>query len=333
MNRNRMLVLAIVALILSGGVSYLAYRVLQGRLQPAEVTSKVVVAAKKMDLGYLITKDDIKILEWPKSMPLEGSFNDASLVVDRGTMAPIQINEPILESKLAPKGAGAGLMTLIPEGMRALSIQVNSIIGVAGFLQPGSRVDLILTAVPPKDAKGAKGAEMGSKIILENLEVIAAGQNVQKDVEGKPQTVQNVTLLLTPDQVERVALATGDGRIQLALRHPMDKEAAEPALVVRSDLYEGPTMEKLNKDGSTKASPEKPEVKNKLASKGALRVTKPTASAKAKTKAPVMTAPLPPPPQRIVVELIQGSKRSQNTFEATDSESTEDSTKPDKAIQ
>jgi pilus assembly protein CpaB len=246
-------------------------------------------------------------------------------------MAPLQINEPILESKLAPKGAGAGLTTLIPEGMRALSIQVNSIIGVAGFIQPGSKVDLILTAVPPKDAKGAKGEEMGSKIILENLEIIAAGQNVQRDVEGKPQTVQDVTLLLTPDQAQRVALATGDGRIQLALRNRMDKDAAEPFLVVRSDLYEGPTMEKL-KDGSTvKASPEKPDVKNRLASKGAFNAT---ASAKAKTRAHLVTAPPPAPPQRIiVVELIQGSKRSQNNFEATDSESTEDSTKPDKAIQ
>ena len=181
-------------------------------------------------------------MEWPKSMPLQGSFSDASLVVDRGTMAPIEMNEPILESKLAPKGAGAGLMTVIPQGMRALSIQVNSIIGVSGFVLPGSRVDLILTAIPPKDVKGAKNEEMGSKIILENLEVLAAGQNVQRDVEGKPQTVQDVTLLLTPDQAQRVALATGDGRIQLALRNPMDKKAAEPLLVVRSSLYEGPTM-------------------------------------------------------------------------------------------
>ena len=140
-------------------------------------------------------------------------------------------------------------MTVIPEGMRALSIQVNSIIGVAGFISPGARVDLILTAVPPKDVKGAKLDEMGSKIILENLQVLAAGQNVQRDVERKPLTVQDVTLLVTPDQAQRIALATGDGRIQLALRNPMDKLAAEPDLVVRSALMR-PTMEKL-KDRST----------------------------------------------------------------------------------
>ena len=257
-----MLVLAIVALILSAGVTYLAYRVLQTRLQPAEATSKVVVAAKKLELGYRITKDDVKLADWPKSTPLQGSISDASLVLDRGTMAPIEMNEPILESKLAPKGAGVGLTTVIPEGMRALSIQVNSIIGVSGFVLPGSRVDLILTAIPPKDVKGAKEEEMGSKIILENLEVLAAGQNVQRDVDGKPQTVQDVTLLLTPDQAQRVALATGDGRIQLALRNPMDKKAAEPLLVVRSSLYDGPTMETLEGGLAAKATPEKPEVKS-----------------------------------------------------------------------
>jgi pilus assembly protein CpaB len=330
-----MLVLALVALILSGGVTYLAYRVLKGALQPKEATSKVIVAAKKLDLGYRITKEDIKLVDWPQSMVLPGSFNDAAMVVDRGTMASIEINEPILESKLAPKGAGAGLMTMIPEGMRALSIQVNSIIGVAGFVSPGSRVDLILTAIPPKDVKGAKGEEMGSKIILENLEVLAAGQNVQRDVEGKPQTVQDVTLLLTPDQAQRVALATGDGRIQLALRNPMDKEAAEPLLVVRSKLYEGPTMEQLKDRAKDQSITEKPDVKK---ASGSGSGSKPSTAVRAAKKAPAVTAPPPPPPppavvqQRMVtIEVIKGSNRSQSNFEDTNPDSTENSTKLDGA--
>lgn len=325
-----MLALAIVALILSGGVTYLAYRVIQSRLQPAQATSMVVVAAKKMPLGYRIAKEDVKLMEFPKSITLEGSFADLNLVIDRGTIVPIQVNEPMLESKLAPKEAGAGLMTVIPEGMRALSIQVNSIIGVAGFIQPGSRVDLILTAVPPQDVKGAKGDEMGSKIILENLEVIAAGQNVQRDVNGKPQTVQDVTLLLTPDQAQRVALATGDGRIQLALRNPMDKDAAEPSLVVRSELYEGPTMEGLEK----KIAPQEPEVKKTAGSKGTSKTPKSASVSKKAAAAPVVQLPPPPPAQRtVVVEVIQGSKRSQNAFEDIGPESTEDSGNSDGAIQ
>lgn len=321
MNRNRMLVLAIVALILSGGVTYLAFKVLQTRLKPAEVTDKVVVAAKKLPLGYRLTKNDVKLVEWPKSTPLEGSFNDPALVIDRGSMAPLQMNEPILESKLAPKEAGAGLMTIIPEGMRALSIQVNAIIGVAGFISPGARVDLILTAVPPKDAKGAKDEEMGSKIVLENLEVLAAGQNVQRDVDGKPQTVQDVTLLVTPDQAQRVALATRDGSIQLALRNPMDKEASEPDLVVRSTLYAGPTMDSVGEK-----KPPTPEQKVAPARRPA------RAAAPRSIPPKPVVAPPPPPPRTVVVEVIQGTKRSEKSFEE-DPELNQNATQPDGTIQ
>jgi pilus assembly protein CpaB len=305
MNRNRMLVLAIIALILSGGVTYLAYKVLQAKLQPAEATDKVVVAAKRIPLGYKITKGDVKLVDWPKSTPLEGSFSDPILVIDRGSMAPLQMNEPILESKLALKGAGAGLMTVIPEGMRALSIQVNSIIGVAGFISPGARVDLILTAVPPKDAHGAKDDEMGAKIVLENLEVLAAGQNLQRDVDGKPQTVQDVTLLVTPDQAQRVALAPRDGGIQLALRNPMDNAASEPNLVVRSPLYAGPTMDK---PGGAKSPPS--EVKAAPVARRPARTT----VARSSAPRPVV-APPPPPARTVVVEVIQGTKRSEKSFE------------------
>jgi Flp pilus assembly protein CpaB len=252
-------------------------------------------------------------------------------------MVPIQANEPITESKLAPKEAGAGLTAVIPEGMRALSIQVNSIIGVAGFVIPGSRVDLILIGVPPKDVKGAKEDELASKIILENLEVLAAGQNVQRDVNGKPQNVQDVTLLLTPEQAEKVALATGDGRIQLALRNPMDKEAAEPPLVVRSALYAGPTMETFQDAKKKKLEEEKPASKETRAGSGTSSESAKIATAKLKApprKEPIVSAPTPLPQARMtVVELIQGSKRAKQSFEETNPEQTETPMTPDRIQQ
>ena len=301
--RNRMLVLAIVALILSGGVTYLAYRLLQRRLQPPEATTSLVVAAKKLDLGARITKEDVKLVQWPKSTPIEGGFTDPNQVIDRGLLVAVQINEPILESKLAPKGMGAGLTTVIPDGMRALSIQVNSIIGVAGFVVPGSHVDMILTAVPPPSVKGTRVDETASKIILENLEVLAAGQNVQRDVDGKPQTVQDVTLLLTPEQAQRVALATGDGRIQLALRNPMDKGQVESPLVLRSALFEGRILE-----GAGLVRSKTAEAPAKMS--GSRKVT----VAKAKPT-PVPVAAPAPPPRMVSVELIQGSRRETKSFE------------------
>jgi pilus assembly protein CpaB len=331
-----MIFLAIVALILSGGVTYLAYRVLQSRVQPLEVTTKIVVAAKKLDMGYLLTKDDVQLVEWPKSTPLQGSFSDPSQVVDRAVVVPVQINEPIMESKLAPKEAGAGLTAILPQGMRALSIQVNSIIGVAGFVMPGSHVDVILTGIPPKGLKGTKGEETASKIILENLEVIAAGQNVQRDVNGKPQTVQDVTLLLTPQQAEKVALATGDGRIQLALRNPMDKEAAEPPLVVSSTLYTGPTMEKPGDASKAKTSDKSAASEKLLASKKSGESSK-TALLRKKAvqeKPPAVAPVAPPPPVRVVVvELIQGARRAKETFEEKNPEQNQTSTPPDRTPQ
>lgn len=324
MNRNRMLVLAAVALLMSGAVTYLAYRVLQARIQPPQATTKIVVAAKKLELGYRITKDDVRLADWPKSTPLEGSLDKIEMVVDRGTVTSLLANEPVLESKLASKEAGAGLMAVIPEGMRALSIQVNSVIGVAGFVLPGSRVDLILTAVPPKDVRGAKEEEMASKIILENLEVLAAGQNVQRDIEGKPQTVQDVTLLVTPDQAQRVALATGDGRIQLALRNPMDKKAAEPSLVLRSSLYTGPTMG--DAEPGDRALPEKPVVRT--------MAPKSKSSQRQKAAKSELVAAAPLPQRKIIeVELIQGIKRSKNSFEEATAVSTQNSTQPNGTIQ
>jgi pilus assembly protein CpaB len=317
-----MIMLAIVALVLSAGITYLAYRVFQRRLQPPEVTDSVVVAAKKLPLGARITAEDVKLAQWPKSTPLEGAIKDVNLVIGRGPIMPLQVNEPILESKLAPKEAGVGLTAIIPEGMRALSIQVNSIIGVSGFVMPGSKVDLILTSIPPREVAGAKPEEQASKIILENLEVLAAGQNVQRDVDGKPQTVQDVTLLLTPEQAEKVALATGDGRIQLALRNPMDKEAAEPPLIVRSALYTGPTMEPAKDANGKPIVKQKPLVAEAkppaaLRASGSGKSIKPGRTAVSSTK-PLPKEPVlqhvPPPPKTIVVEMIQGSKRSTENF-------------------
>ncbi len=319
-----MLVIAAVALMLSGGVTYLAYRVLQSRLRPPEETVNVVVAAKPLPMGIRLTAEDLQLSKGPKSAPLQGSFSDPKAAIGRALLIPTQINEPILESKLASKEGGAGLMAVIPEGMRALTIQVNSIIGVSGFVVPGARVDMILTATPPKDAKGAKNDEMGSKIVLENLEVLAAGQNVQREVDGKPQSVQDVTLLLTPEQTERVALATGDGRIQLALRNPLDKEAIEPPLIVRSTLYAGPTTAEPNPKGTAEANTKDAKVKPKPQEQPRPQVS---SAAIIKRPAPPRALPAvaPPPPEPakpkiIAVELIQGARRATQNFEEKKSE-------------
>ena len=288
MSRFRMLVIAFSALLLSVVVTFLAYRLLSQRIRPSLVaTTDVVVASQKLGLGTRLSSEHLRVVSWPESLRPEGSFPKAELVIGRGLIAQVLPNEPIVESRLAPKEGGAGLTSTIPEGMRAVAVKVNDVIGVAGFVLPGTRVDLILTGSP----NSATGNET-SKIILENVLVLAAGQNIQQDERGNPQNVQVITLLVTPEDAQKVALAAADGKIQLALRNPMDLKKADPSPVTRTALY-------------TRASsmPEAPPV----VKKAVVRAPKP----------PLAPPPVvaPPPPVRLEVELISGVERKKVVFE------------------
>ena len=210
-------------------------------------------------------------------------------------MVAMVSNEPILESKLAPTGSGAGLMAVIPDGMRAVGVKVNDVIGVAGFVVPGSRVDVILSGSPAKNNE----IEM-SKVILENIQVLAAGQNVTSDVNGKPQSVQVVTLLVTPEESQKLALASVDGKIQLALRNPLDLERPNPDAIKKERLY-----------GSAAPAPA-PEPKREVVRTRAPKVEPPPPPPPVVAAAPVR-APAPPP--KVELQLIQGSKTEKVMFE------------------
>src|SRR6202030_1199301 len=142
----------------------------------------------------------------------------------RGVITPIYAKEPLIDSRLAPKGAGGGLASMIPAGMRAVAVRVNEVVGVAGFVVPGMRVDIWIAGNPP----GAQSnAGMVARTLLQNIEVLSAGQNFQKDAEGKPVQVQVVNLLVTPEQAEILSLASNETRIQLVLRNPLDTQTAK----------------------------------------------------------------------------------------------------------
>src|SRR5215468_2435693 len=232
MNRSRMFVLAVIAFTVALGVTFFTYRVLRDRLQPPDDMSQIVVVAQSVSLGSRLTEADLRMAPWPRAVPLQSSFRKISDVVGRGVVTPMIANEPVLDSKLAPTGSGAGLTAAIPEGMRAVGVKVNDVIGVAGFVLPGSRVDVLLSGSPNKNGD----LEM-SKVILENVQVLAAGQNVTSDANGKPQQVQVVTLVVTPDESQKLALASADGKIQLALRNPLDLARKNPDAVRREALY------------------------------------------------------------------------------------------------
>ena len=182
-------------------------------------TTPVVVAATDLDIGAELRREDLRIIEWPaNALPAE-VINDPKDAIGRGLIMPVIQNEPILPMKLASKEAGAGLPPAIPPGLRAVSVRVNEVIGVAGYVLPGTRVDVVATVSP-----SGQSIDMTSKVILTNVQVLAAGTKIERDTDkNKPMAVTVVTLLVDPEEAERLTLASTEGKIQLALRNPLDK--------------------------------------------------------------------------------------------------------------
>jgi pilus assembly protein CpaB len=189
----------------------------------AAPTQPIVVAAADLQLATELKADDLRVVQWPKGEAPEDAFASPGDLIGRGLIASVVRNEPILPGKLAPKEAGAGLPPVIPPGMRAVSVRVNEVIGVAGYVLPGTRVDVLATTSPTQQTQ-----DMTTKVVLSNLQVLAAGTRLEHDQkDGKPVQVSVVTLLVNPEQAERLALASTEGKVQLALRNPLDQGSPE----------------------------------------------------------------------------------------------------------
>jgi pilus assembly protein CpaB len=235
MTRVRALVILFLAVTAGGAFACATYKYAQK--QPAGAaampTRPVVVAAADLDVGATVTRDDVKVVEWPTTAAPANAFGDPAVLIGRGIVMPMIQNEPFLPMKLASKEGGAGLPPAITPGMRAVSVKVNEVIGVAGYVLPGTRVDVVVTMSPtlqPQDST--------SKVILSNVQVLAAGTKIERDLEkNKPVAVTVVTLLVDPNDAEKLTLAATEGKIQLALRNPLDKDApatrgVRPAVLV-----------------------------------------------------------------------------------------------------
>ncbi len=212
------LVLALVSGLLAG---FSALRLLRQRPAALQGNARsalsVAVAARDLPLGTVVTDADVKLVRWPEEALPAGYVAARAPVLGRGTITAVRLNEPLLEGKLAPRQAGGGLAIAIPPGMRAMSVKVDEVVGVAGFVLPGTRVDVVVTITPPGDRN-----EPISRVVLQNIQALAAGQRIQTDADGKPVTTTVITLLVRPEDAEKLALAAAQGRIQLALRNTVD---------------------------------------------------------------------------------------------------------------
>ncbi|HXM45207.1 MAG TPA: Flp pilus assembly protein CpaB [Bryobacteraceae bacterium] len=289
MNQRLISVLAF-AFVVSAGASLLLYRLLSSRTttQAAPKSAKLVMAARALEPGTLIRDADLRDGDWTGKIP-DGVLQRREDIVGRGVISPIFAGEPIVESRLALKGGGAGLAALIPKGMRAVAIRVNEIVGVAGFAGPGMRVDVLISGSPP----GAAALGAVTQTLLQNVEVLSAGQNFQKDAEGKPVSVQVVNLLVTPQQAEMLSLAGNQTTIQLVLRNPLDTEIAKT---------NGSAVAQLFHPLAPLPEPAKLWPNSRPAAVLVRSVPPPAA--------------LPPPPKLRTVEVINGIKRTETQFGA-----------------
>ena len=279
MNRTRLMMIGFVAVALGGFVALVTYRRLTSGIgSGAPPGDSILIAATDISLGAKIEDKDIKVLQLPVADLPPRHFKQKSQVLGRGVIVPISQGEFVLPEKLAGENAGSGLPALIPSGMRAVSVRVNEVIGVAGFVVPGTRVDVLLTGNP------TTGGGEQTTTVLENVAVIAAVQKLERSLTGEAQTAPVITLLVSPGDAQKLALAQSQGRIQLALRNPLDTKQQELASVQESALY-----------------------------RGAAAPAKPVQHAKTPSRI-VLTAPIKDPGYQ--VEVYRGEKKDVTKFES-----------------
>ncbi|MGH9387179.1 MAG: Flp pilus assembly protein CpaB [Vicinamibacterales bacterium] len=288
MNRNtRTIIVVVLAIGMASVATYLVYQAILNRpVREVEIAqSYAVVAAEPLPLGTLVTRTNVKLVPWPAANPVPGGFKSIDEVVDRGVVSSVAMNEPLTGNNVATKDAGAGLPPTIPAGMRAISVRVNEVIGVAGFVVPGTRVDVMVIL--------AQSGGSLARVVVSNVQVLAAGTRFDQQAarEGKAVPSSVVTLLVSPEDAELVGLAATQGQLMLTLRNPLDTQPTTSPGTRTASLASGA-----------------PPLREPAAA-GAPRPARPRAAV------PVAEPPPPPPrPKTYLVEVIRGAKRTEEVI-------------------
>lgn len=310
--KKRLISVFVFALTVSAGAAFVLYQLISSKVTAGATshptTKTVFVASRDLQPGQLVTERDITTEQYI-TLP-EGAITKKEDILNRGVINAIHRDAPFFDSTLAKQGEGAGFATIIPPGMRAFTVRVNEVVGVAGFAVAGMHVDVLVAGMPPGGTSQAAGAI--SRTLLQDITVLSAGQNFQKDAEGKPVVVQVVNLLVTPSQAELLNLAT-DERIQLVLRNPTDNAITQTSGAATANLFEGGAIHTSHlaltsddaaaQDAETAARPKR----------------------KSPPPAPVVTvaapAPAPPaPPKTSTIEVMAGASRTRVTVDRVNEE-------------
>lgn len=260
--------------------------------------NKVAVAKVAIPLGTKIVAEQISVVQFPKESTPDGAFDTADKLVGRVAVVNIAAREPVTEARLAAEGTAAGLSAIIPEGYRAMTVKVDDAAGISGFIQPGALVDVVVT-IDPREGSGMQ--DPVSKIVLQNIKVLANGQNIDKpENEREANSVKAVTLQVTPEQAEKLALAATEGKLQLVMRNQIDQGDEQTPGVNKRNLLTGDTAAPAPEPGALKSEQPKTEAKPVRRAP----VAKPVAQ----------TAPAPQPTPRTQVEMIEGAKKRNVEF-------------------
>ncbi len=274
-------------------------------LSSAQAYSKdlkpIAVAKVAIPLGTKIIPEQVMMVQFPKESTPDGAYESAEKLTGRVAVTNIAAREPITEPRLAPEGTAGGLSAVIPEGYRAMTVKVDDVVGISGFIMPGTLVDVVVV-ITPVDTASLQGPI--SKIVLQSIKVLANGQNIDKPAsEREANSVKAVTLLVTPEQAEKLALASSEGRLQLVMRNSIDQGDEQTPGINKRSLLGGDHALPQPEPGSLKSEQPKPDPKSAVRRFRAPEEVKPAAA----------SAPSPQAP-RASVEMIEGAKKRKVDF-------------------
>jgi pilus assembly protein CpaB len=303
--RNKRLIIALLAAITFGLIAAVSVKQYLLSAQAFNRVNNVVVAKVGIPVGSRIIQEQITVAQFPADVTPEGAIGNVDEnLLGRVVVTAISPREPITEAKLAPVGSLGGLSSVIPEGYRAMTVKVDDVVGVSGFIMPGTLVDIVVVIQPPK---GSANEEMISKIVLQNIKVLANGQNIDKPKNDREveRSVRAITLQVTPEQAEKLALATSEGKLQLVMRHSVDQADEQTAGANKRTLLNGERAMIVPEPGiganaAPKAAPTSPR---RFAPRPAVKET---------TTAPKAVQPAQPP--RPTIEVIKGGKKEIQDF-------------------
>ena len=311
MLKNKRLLVAVVAALLFGTVAAVSVSKFLASAQAyTKDLTTVVVARVEIPLGTKIIAEQLEVVRYPRGVLPQGTFQRVDeKLIGRVVVSRIDPREPITESRLAPVGSAGGLSSVIPEGYRAMTVKVDDVVGVSGFIMPGALVDIVVTIEPPENSHHK---ERVSKIVLQNIKVLANGQNIDKPKDQREvERVKAVTLQVTPEQAEKLALASSEGKLQLVMRNAVDQGDEQTPGANKSSLLSGERALPVPEPGLGQTLP---QAKPSASAAPRRARTAPAPAPREVTTAPKAAAAPPPAPARPSVEVIEGAKKRSVDF-------------------